>query len=69
MKDVKILISSLLIFVSFFVWYYFWNYHSFYDQENIDKDSYKVLIDTDKENMNVTNENIKIFLNWELLDK
>lgn len=69
MKDLKILISSVLIFLSFFVWYYFWFKKNEIEISNIKDKIYYLWLDINKEKINISNnnKNIKIIVNWEEL--
>ncbi len=68
MKDIKVLVSSILIILSFFVWYFYSEQR--YKIKNIDnnkKENKYVNINVKKSKINIDNqnENIIIFVNWE----
>lgn len=68
MKDIKLLISSILIFISFFLWYIFAdNKNKLESNKKNNKINY-VNIEVLKTKIKVTkNEETQITVNWELL--
>ena len=69
MKDIKILISSILILVSFFLWYTFSENKNIYKRlKEEDKNNY-VNLDILKTKIKVTkDENTKITINWKIIE-
>ena len=65
MKDIKVLLSSLLIIVAFFLWYLFKTYQ-YEDAQDANKNTY-VNVETKgkKINLESDNPNIILLLNWE----
>jgi len=70
-KDIKILFSSLLIFISFFMWYFFAQKKTEIEIENIKKEVYFINIEKTKTKLKITNpnKNVIVKLNWEILGK
>lgn len=66
MKDLKILISSVLIFISFFVGYIFWYVLYDYEQGSSWQNIHKVYINIDNNELRLWNESsdVEIYLNW-----
>jgi len=67
--DIKLLLSSLLIIISFFCWYLFWdniNKKKLTELEN--KDYYVNIIQKNKKLELNSDKNIIIKLNWELFN-
>jgi hypothetical protein len=66
-KDIKIFISSILIFTSFFVWYYY-SKTSNDINKNTEKQNY-VNIEILKTKIKISkNKNTKITINWNILE-
>lgn len=70
MKDIKILVSSLLIIISFFIWYYFSeNKNEFQTSKNLEKQNY-VNLEILKTKIKITKDKeTKISINWKLTEK
>ena len=66
-KDIKILISSLLIFMSFFIWYHYSEINNDINK-NIKEQNY-VNIEILKTKIKISkNQNTKITINWNILE-
>jgi hypothetical protein len=66
-KDIKIFISSILIFTSFFVWYYY-SKTSNNINKNTEEQNY-VNIEILKTKIKISkNKNTKITINWNILE-
>lgn len=66
-KDIKILISSLLIFMSFFIWYHYSEINNDINK-NIQEQNY-VNIEILKTKIKISkNQNTKITINWNILE-
>lgn len=65
MKDIKILISTILIIISFFVWY-FYNERR-HNVDNVDKKLRQVNIEIMKTKLKITknSDDVDVFVNWE----
>lgn len=65
MKDIKLLISSVLIFISFFVWYIFWNEKNILEIEKYKDKKYYLNLDINNTKIKVNkDENIILKVNW-----
>lgn len=72
MKDIKILVSSILIILSFFIWYFYseQRFKSNYSIGNTDEKSYvNVNINKTKVSIDNQNKNIIILVNWEEINE
>jgi len=69
MKDIKILVSSLLILISFFVWYYFSeNKNKLKENTKLEKQNY-VNLEILKTKIKITKDKeTKVTINWELTE-
>lgn len=67
MKDIKILVSSLLILISFFIWYFFSEKQNELETGKYLKKQNYVNLEILKTKIKITkDENTKITINWEL---
>lgn len=66
MKDFKILISSILIILSFFVWYNFWIEKNKIEISELNNKKYFVDLEIKKWILNISKENdkINVIINW-----
>ena len=65
MKDIKLLTSSILIFISFFVWYIFWNEKNILEIEKYKDKKYYLNLDINNTKIKVNkDENIILKVNW-----
>jgi len=66
-NGIKILFSSLFIFISFFMWYFFSQEKAELEIENIKKESYIINLEKTKTKLEIINpnRNVMIKLNWE----
>ena len=71
MKDLKLLVSSILIIISFFVWIFFEKQLNKDNVDSIKNEVQYVNIDINKSKIDVsnTNKNIYISINWKPLDE
>jgi len=71
MKDVKLLVSSVLIIISFFIWMFFWRQINQDKIEKVKDEKKYINIDIKKSKINIDNqdENIFISINWKPLDE
>jgi hypothetical protein len=66
-KDIKIVISSILIFMSFFIWYYYSEINN--DTNKNTKEQNYVNIEILKTKIKISkNKNTKITINWNILE-
>lgn len=66
MKDTKLLISSLLIFVSFFVWYIFWEEKNISKIKNLQDKKYYINLEIKKTKIDINkDENVILKINWQ----
>jgi len=64
MKDIKILISTILIIISFFLWYFYNERKHIVD--NVDKKLRQVNIEIMKTKLKITknSDDVDVFVNW-----
>lgn len=66
MLDIKLIISSILIFISFFIWYTFWNEKSILEIKELNDKLYYVNLEITKTKIDISKpENVIIKINWE----
>lgn len=71
MKDLKLLVSSILIIISFFIWIIFWRQINNDKINEIKNEKKYINIDIKKSKININNsdKNIFISLNWKPIDE
>lgn len=66
MKDLKLIISSILILSSFFVWYTLWNEKNIKKLNELSEKVYYVNIEMSKTKIDISKpNNVIIKINWE----
>lgn len=71
MKDIKLLISSILIIIAFFIWILFWKQINQDKIDLINAEAKYVNIDINKSKIDIQNssKNVYITINWKAIDE
>lgn len=65
MKDIKLLVSSILILLAFFVWYTLWDQKKSMELEDLKNKKYIINLETTKTKIDIIKpDNIIIKVNW-----